>query len=398
MTSERTPASPKSPFFNRMVAVLLFALCLWLLIMDLRFPVDMLFQTSFSSMVTALVISVWFMVAIGMAVFPKRIVIGASILISLRGAIGWPLNIWLENTPACQIVSVLLFVLALVYLVAAFRGSLRIPARPMLHWKHSLVMALVWLPLGLVTIPITLSGLTEGVENFAGEYIDIGLHGLDLKERVFEKDGKTIHLVGMVHVGDAAFYKEMDDRLKDAAGRHLVLTEGVDDKDGMLPENFRTGATYSKMAKRFGLTPQRHEGAEVTAKTKDAWEDAWKARGFTFKNADIDISELDEEHLETLILILELMDVENLSELIFMNPNDLPAVEIHDAFVEGLLMQRNDHLMAVLEENIADFDVVHIPWGAAHLPDIEERLLGQGYVEKEEIERRAIDLKKRLLK
>ena len=398
MTSDRTLGSPKSPIFNQLAAVTLFLLSLWLLIMDLRFPVDMLFQNSFSSMITALVVSVWFLAALGMAVFPKRIVIGASILISLRGAMGWPVNLWMDNTPACQIVTGLLFLLALVYLVAAFRGTLRIPVRPMLHWKHSVLMVLVWLPFGVLTIPVTLAGLTQGVENFAGEYIDIGLHGLDLKERVFEKDGKTIHLVGMVHIGDAVFYQEMQNRLKDAEGRHLVLTEGVSDKNHVLPENFRSGATYAKLAKRFGLSPQRHEGAEVDAKTKDAWEDAWKARGFTFKDADIDISELDEEYQTTLIMLLEMMDVENIRELIFMNPKDLPVEDIHDAFVEGLLKQRNDRLMAVLEENIAEFDVVHIPWGAAHLPDIEERLLDQGYSLKQEVERRAIDLKKRLRK
>lgn len=393
------PALPKAgsrfaPLCNRVASVILLALTIWLVVADFSFPVDLMFQTSFSGMVLAVVVSLWFMAAIAMAVFPKRIVIGASLLVTSRMAIGWPFNMWLSNSTACLLIDVLLLFVSGMYVFSAFRGGLKIPARPMFQVKHCLVMLGLWLGLGLFSIPITVAGIAKGFENFAGDYVDIGLGGVELKERMFAKDGKTVHLVGMVHIADKQFYAAMDQRLAAPEGRHLVLTEGVTDDEKLLPESFRSGETYAKLAEKLGLTPQRPErpaaAPAAAVAERDAWAEAWKARGVTFMNADIDMAELDKKYLDTLVALLEMMDVDSLLELLIINPADMDAVGIHDAFVEGLLKQRNDRLMEVLAEQLPNADVVHIPWGAAHLPDVEQRLRAEGYEMLEEIERPAI--------
>lgn len=354
-----------------------------------------MFQASFSGMALALVVSFWFMAAILMAVFPKRVVLAAGLLVTARMAVGWPLNIWLSNTVACRIFDVLLLLLALVYLFSAFRTGLQIRSRPMFQVKHFVVMLVGWLGLGALSVPLTLAGVAEGFENFAGDYVDISLTKVSLKERVFVKDGKTVHLVGMVHIADKTFYDAMWKRLEAPEGRHLVLTEGVSDEQELLPESFRTGGTYAKMAKRLGLTPQDPEEPGANAAEREANDKAWKEIGVTFMNADIDMSALDREHLDTVVELLEMMDTDSLVELLVVKPYEMDVVAVHDAFIEGLLKQRNDHLMEVLAEQLPNADTIHIPWGAAHLPDLEERLLAQGYELQEEVERPAIKFMKR---
>ena len=48
---------------------------------------------------------------------------------------------------------------------------------------------------------------------------------------VYEKDDKTVTLVGMMHVGEPRFYDEL---YKSFPEKALVIVEGVSDREGLL--------------------------------------------------------------------------------------------------------------------------------------------------------------------
>lgn len=388
---------PNSRPLNVVTAALFLLLSLWTLVADLRFPFDILFQTSASSVVLALFVSFWLFAAIFTSVFPKRVVIAASVLVTLRVGMGWPLNYLMENTMAAQVMSSLTFTLAACYLFASLKERLKIGQRPGFRLKHTLGMLAFWLVSGVVfLLPLGL-GVLQGLDNFAGSYVDLSPRGLSLKERVFEKDNRRVRLTGMVHIGDPDFYQNLTlNQPLPTSERHLVLTEGVSDENGILPEAFASGETYARFAQKLGLEPQVEPKiepeAEPPARTQEHFPK--EITGLTYLNADIDVSELKQKHQDMLVQLLTFLDEMELHEMLAM-PEGLTAKDMNDLFVVGLLQTRNDHLMSMLKEQLPNYDEVHIPWGAAHLPDIEQRLLDAGYELVEESDQPAIDFLKR---
>ena len=49
--------------------------------------------------------------------------------------------------------------------------------------------------------------------------------------------------------------------------------------------------------------------------------------------------------------------------------------------VESLIKFRNDHLMEVFNSNLENYDDIYIPWGAAHLKELESQLREQNFTE-----------------
>jgi len=393
------PSTPtKSQTINLVAAVLFALLAFWTMVADLRFPIDMLLQSSASGLILALFVSVWLFAAVITSALSKRIVIAASILVTLRVSIGWPLNEFMGNTPASQILSVLTFALALGYLVASARHWHGVSNRPWFRLKHFALMLAFWLIFGVVSlIPFGL-GMMQGLDNFAGSYVDLSFKGVTLKERVFEKGNSRIRLTGMIHIADASFYKNLaHHQTPPPTEEHLVLTEGVSDETGVLPEAFASGQTYARLAEKLGLEPQTspsHSHQESGAPEERIELEAPKVPGFTYVNADSDVSELSQKHQDLLVKLLTFLDEAELYEM-FSMPDGVTALDVHDLFMNGLLKSRNDHLMGVLDEQLAGYDEVHIPWGAAHLPDIEGRLLERGYQIVDETDQPAIDFLER---
>jgi hypothetical protein len=55
--------------------------------------------------------------------------------------------------------------------------------------------------------------------------------------------------------------------------------------------------------------------------------------------------------------------------------------------MNGLIGARNQVLMDRFDAMNSEFSEVYIPWGAAHLPDVEKRLIERGYQQVTEIKR-----------
>lgn len=376
---------------NLVAAALTTILALWLTVADFAYPGNLLFQDSASLLLVGLYLSTLFLLVLVLAVFPKRVIIGANLLILARGAMGWPLSLVIDHSLACRILSLALLVLSLYYLASSLRRPLlALHLRPWLNGKHSIVAVLVWVGTGILTIPVLLFGYLEASKSLLGHYVQFSFQGINLVERVFEKDDQRVHLIGMMHIGDGTFYTDLNRRMRTApeTGRRLVLTEGVADAQGILPEGFKSGETYAKLAAALGLKPQNAPQKPGPASRQSAPSGArTRINGVTFQNADIDVSALDERHKTVLVAILDMLDVDNMSELLLAQPEGITGRDVELLLFDGLLGQRNDVLMDHLAESGPGFSEVFIPWGAAHLPDIEQRLLGLGYTQQDEVVR-----------
>ncbi len=367
---------------NLITALILACLAGWLVADDLEYPGDHLFQLSMSLPALALFLVGLSIAAFFFAIFPKRILFLTGLLVIVRGAIGYPLNVWVDNSTAATAVSIAIAVLALYYLLGSFSRFLYVADRPWMHYKHTIGILGIILLLVVLAIPFTLLGYSHAGRNLMGDYVRISRNGLSLVERVFAKEGQLVYLVGMMHIGNGAYYEELQERLSATpegdGTRRLVLTEGVSDNGKLLPESFTSGQTYARWASLLGLEVQdSFHGSGFGS--GQAGDHTSADERILFRNADIDISELEASHQETLIALLSLLDETDPIKIMMAQSGKFDGREVEELFVQALIEDRNDSLMAEFTSTGPEYQEVYIPWGAAHLTDLEERLLALGY-------------------
>lgn len=389
------PRRSSAPAWNRAAASLLLLLSGWTLAADLAHPGHFLLQDSLSSLALGLFVSLWMLAAVVFARFPKRFVLAAALLATARLSFGWPFSAAMDFKSACLLLDGLLLALGLAYLAGTLRGEW-LRRRPTIRWQHSAAMGAAVMGASVLSVPVGLLGLARVVDEVSAGYVRLAPGGVDLAERIFEKDGRRVHLFGMAHIADADFYEALNQAVgQPLEGRRLVLLEGVSDREGSLPESFASGRTYGKLARRFGLAEQAvgfavSSGGAGAADSRREWEE----RGVDFRNADIDLADLSPERRARLVAVLETMGDLSLADL-FAMPDGMDAAAVEDLFVEGLIRRRNERLMEVFAEAEAGYAEIFIPWGAAHLPDLERRLESLGYRAVEERRRRGVDFWKR---
>lgn len=397
MTFPADTPPPKAPrgsirFWNACAAAGLLFCSGWTLLADLSHDAHFLLQPSLSSLFLGLLVMGWTVASIVSAGFPKRYLTPAILLVTLRLSFAWPITIWFDLRHASLLLDGFLVLLGLVYFFASFTSK-ALTERPGFRWQHSLAAAIIALIASVLSLPTGVLGLARVIEDTSAGYVRLTPQGIRLTERIFEKDGRRVHLIGMAHIADGGFYQSLNGRLAEAVeGRRLVLLEGVTDREKILPQSFASGETYRVMAEKLGLAEQSLGFAMQSEKSDTGGSrlEAWAELGVDFRQADIDVSELDPAHREHLVALLDAAADLDL-ERFFSMPGDMTAKELEDLVVEGLVKRRNAHLMEVFAEHERHYSEVFIPWGAAHLPDLERRLAAQGYVSIGETQRLGID-------
>ena len=394
------PGHSSKASFNTAIALLLTLLAAWVTFADFSHPGDLLFQSSPSLMVTVILTSLLFVAGIVVAALPKRILIGVNLLVLSRASLGFPLNMFLETSLAARIIDVALLAFTLIYLLMALAKMKWISDRPWIQPLHSVAAFAAWLIIGLITLPMWIVGYAYGAQNMLGDYVGFSTKGINLTERVFAKDGRKVHLVGMMHIGDDSYYTGLKERINtipQAGGKRLVLTEGVSDRNKVIPEDFASGKTYERWAKMLGIEAQKALHPSVQP-PPDSMIPALPAPIpnplVTWQDADIDVSELKPHHLELLVKLLQVASSPDLSKMIAPDIGNVTGAQLESLFKDGLILTRNDFLMERYLEMAPGYQEIYIPWGAAHLPDIEKRLLGLGYLQTDEVTRPIIKFRK----
>ncbi len=244
------------------------------------------------------------------------------------------------------------------------------PECPFFSATNAIVIAAVTFvggPPALLTYGYVSADLACNV--YSGDFVGLNPSGFEIVHKQYTKGDKTIDLIGMAHLGDKAVY----DVLFDAIEPHektILLAEGVADTEGHLG----SGPLYDKMAERIGLSTQKPMGQMTEIKVR---------------NADIDVKDFSPETLEILALVLEIYRADDplpplIAYITFAQGQDDPEA-MGEQVYEDLITLRNDSLWDHMTSAQTDHDRLVVPWGAYHLKDIEERVLGDGFTEVSEI-------------
>lgn len=244
--------------------------------------------------------------------------------------------------------------------------------------------------------------------SFMTEYTSGFMHlapdGLRMTERVYRRGNKTVRLAGMIHVGEKRYYDELVGSV--APGRTIVLAEGVTDDENLL----RNRLDYGKVAGFLGLASQE----KMHFRGREIDEDEFEKTPFRagtiaeretggpadILRADVDIStfrpstirfidELGKQLKENASLVKGFLSFNAWAE-----KNVTP--EINNVIMDDILYRRNKEVIRHLRKAVDRYDTVVVPWGALHMPEIEDEVVKQGFKLQQERERVSIDFNKML--
>lgn len=234
------------------------------------------------------------------------------------------------------------------------------------------------------------------VDRLSGGFVRLGLDGLYMKERIYRLDDKTIRLASMIHIGNQEYYDDLARSI--SAGRTLVLSEGVSDKDGLLRENF----SYGGIADLLGLSSQKEmplRGRVIDV--RQLVQANFRGSDSNLPDiarADIDLRDFDPQTLEFVNALGR--HLLNKSSLVdgFKAFNrwaeEHVTPETNDIIMNDLVTKRNLILVGHLAAALNKYDTIVIPWGALHMIGIEEAVIAKGFLLQQSRERRSIDFSK----
>ncbi|MEO6055112.1 MAG: hypothetical protein ABIP97_13975, partial [Chthoniobacterales bacterium] len=75
----------------------------------------------------------------------------------------------------------------------------------------------------------------------------------------------------------------------------------------------------------------------------------------------------------------------------FRDPNSIFLRQENERILmDDILEARNQFILAKIEESAPRYDHVVVPWGAMHMPFLEQKLREKGYHEIQRTDRRAV--------
>lgn len=264
-------------------------------------------------------------------------------------------------------------------------------ARPVFRLKNTVWFAsanVILAPLACALL-LALTAYVYLEVNTAG-FIQVGRDGLYLRERSYTRDDQTIHLVAMVHIGSREYYDELGDYLSN--GNSVVLAEGVTDRTQLI----RNFPSYSKFANLIGLDTQQNmtlQGKYV--EPGQMGDDAGESAEPVIVRADVDSRELSEDTLTFIRHVGELLNNDQTFAEGFKaytewySKNMTPEKE--KAVMNEIIHDRNAVLLEHLDEALQHYETIVIPWGALHMPGLEEAILGKGFTPGESTSRLAVE-------
>ncbi|MEX2206334.1 MAG: TraB/GumN family protein [Myxococcota bacterium] len=235
---------------------------------------------------------------------------------------------------------------------------------------HSLAWAAGLLLVGLPAVALyVLLWAASSVQVATQGFVAFDASGVVLADRRYTRADREVRLVGMMHVGEQEGYRAL---VRSFAGEDTaVLKEGVTDGGDRL----ETPLSYGRVAAIVGLDDQE----DLEAYFEDDQLD--EEQGPVFLHADVDVASFAPETIAWLEQIAQVFAADDFRTALrgfgawsSARRDQWPIVE------RDLIARRNQHLVARLDEALADYARIVVPWGALHLPAIEAALLERGFV------------------
>lgn len=298
----------------------------------------------------------------------KRVVV-PFIVFSIWGGLfaGLPLPIFFgfENTIfILSIIQPCLFVMAMAVLWYSEQNRhwlYRAPAfeRVSFRWTRlfGFLAANIFLVLPLVVVFLTAS-LSMAVSHFSRNFLQIGLDGISVEARTYSYEGKTIFLLPTAHIAQNGFYEKSIAPLP--VENTVVLPEGVTDKKKLL----QNGLSYEGMADTLGLETQDNQVFVADRK--------WKP-------CDVDISEFSADTIAFLRNCSAFYRIwaSGDRETALHKMATAPKID-QRLLLKDLIEYRNRRVTDCINDCLQTYDNIVIPWGAAHMPGIENAILEWG--------------------
>ncbi|MDD2709621.1 MAG: hypothetical protein PHV34_16670 [Verrucomicrobiae bacterium] len=212
--------------------------------------------------------------------------------------------------------------------------------------------------------------ISISIAHFTGGFVRVGWHGVRVEERQYVRDDKRVRLVPMAHIGSRQFYDQLRESF--SGSRTVVLAEGVTDTGGRL-RHF-DGKSYKRIAQTMKLDVQDQH--KLLARTN-------------YRRADVDASQFSDSTIEFLDAVGVLLRSPTLPEMLtaYRRVNALASGgggrladnQLIEALYSDLLELRNRRCLEEVAPALEEYDLVVIPWGAAHMPGIEKGILERGF-------------------
>ena len=224
-------------------------------------------------------------------------------------------------------------------------------------WRH-LSCFLVVNIFGLLPALLIYLGLWAvlAVDHFSGGFVALRPAGVTVQVRKYvREDGKTIQLVPMAHVAETKFYQDLALSFPTNA---IVMVEGVSDDQNLITNH----VTYERMAATLGVTEQ---------------DVAFEPRG-ELVPADVDVSVFTSNTIAALNLVM-LVHARGLNAHTFQELMQFSPPHLEEQLFDDLLHKRNLHLLKEIEDRLPTAELIIVPWGAAHMPELAREIQKDGF-------------------
>jgi hypothetical protein len=210
---------------------------------------------------------------------------------------------------------------------------------------------------------------SRAVDHFSDSFMALRPGGFTVQVRTYARDdGKRIKLVPMAHIGEPEFYRALAQSFPTNA---LILMEGVTDNRDLLTNRI----SYHRAATALGLAEQQRE---------------FKPRRERIVRADVDIEVFAPSTIDLLnagmLIHTRGLNAQTLSQLAQYSP----PPHFEERLVDDLLRKRNRRLLAEIKKQLPHADLLIVPWGVAHMPEIAKAIQKDGFKLKESREYVAI--------
>lgn len=328
---------------------------------------------------------------------PKRILF-PPILFAIWAGIGAaPVGLWIEDQ---QILAFAIVFLQCAIAVVSFwmthnqSRSWFLNAGPLPRFASPVLRGALGLLILLVLFPPLLMGYSAfafatSIQVSSGHFMRFDWEGIDAVERIYKKEDQEIRLIGMMHLGEGSAYQSLFNSFPDNA---VVLTEGVSDETGRLARDL----SYQRVARVLGLDPQPAiKGGNKTkvelpsspgSDTPQNQSGVSAVSGPEIRRGDVDARVFSEETIDFLNTVTEIYGSGSVQEAFerIAKYQETYGDDAIQAVFKDILDKRNAHLLEEIDKAFTDYDLVIVPWGALHMPEIEKEMLERGFVEVEE--------------
>ena len=333
---------------------------------------------------------------------PKRVFLPLTLYISWCTLAMWPLSgvIGRESIGLAAAVGQLLLGGIAIVLLRGLGGQNLLTRKLFESPMFSLRNTLGFTAINLLLLPFALvyTGLATTsyyLDQQTAGFMRLSPLGIYMTDRSYHLDEKVIRLTGMIHIGKEDYYEGLAGSIP--AERTIILTEGVTDHDKLLEHQFN----YSKLAGVIGLSSQEKmlfDGNLVDLNALYGRSSDVREQGKPdIARADIDLNRFDPYTVEFLnalgrTLFSDKPLVEGLAEYNVWVSENMTQERIAGVMFD-ILDKRNEVVIDSMLRTLKRYDTIIIPWGAMHMPAIEEAVLEQGFVPGVARERLSLDFR-----